>query len=228
MKKSIRCLVASVTATVLLSSLFACSDSRAAPISLPTSLVNQLQSEGLKKNVIQLGLHAYRYAQKHATVKKPVLTIIDYTIRSSKPRMWIIDIKQGKLLMEALVANGKNSGVFYGEHFSNKPHSKQSSLGVYITTNTFHGHHNVALRVQGLEKHINDLAAERAIELHSAAYVTPEFAKQHGRVGRSWGCFAVNPARIKEIIQYTKNGSVIFAYAPQEMSDPNLAGALKD
>src|SRR5690606_17277259 len=82
----------------------------------------------LNKNVLKLALTAYKNANKRGAVKKPVLTVIDYSLPSNKQRMWVFDVRNEKLLYNTYVAHGKNSGVV-ANHFSNRESSKQSSLG---------------------------------------------------------------------------------------------------
>jgi hypothetical protein len=186
------------------------------------AMANSASTAGINPSALKLGMNAYKYAQEHGKVNKPYLTIVDLSMPSKERRLWVINVKTNQVLANELVANGKNSGIDRGVRFSNSPSSKESSLGVYQTSNTYIGKHGQSLRVIGLEKGINSNALSRAIVVHPAAYVNSEFAKTHGRVGNSWGCFALSQRVAPKVINLIKGGSVIFAYAPQEKSDPNL------
>lgn len=169
----------------------------------------------LNKNVLKLALTAYKNANKRGAVKKPVLTVIDYSLPSNKQRMWVFDVRNEKLLYNTYVAHGKNSGVV-ANHFSNRESSKQSSLGTYITKNTYIGHKGYSLNLQGLDRGFNDNAYNRRVVIHGAWYVEPDFIKKSGRAGLSWGCPAIAQTLAKPVINTIKNGSVVFAYYPDK------------
>ncbi len=168
----------------------------------------------LKTKVLNLAVKAYNHANEKGQVKKPYLTVIDYSLPSSKQRMWVFDVDKDKLLYNTYVAHGKNSGNLYAKSFSNRPSSKASSLGTYITKGTYIGGKGVSLNLQGMEKGYNNNAFDRRVVMHGAWYVTKQFIKNNGRAGRSWGCPAVGTKWAKPIINTIKNGSVIFAYFP--------------
>lgn len=170
----------------------------------------------LNKNVLKLALTAYKNASKKGGVKKPVLTVIDYSLPSNKQRMWVFDLNNERLLYNTYVAHGRNSGGNKPSHFSNAHSSKQSSLGTYITKDTYIGHKGYSLNLQGLDKGFNDNALSRRVVMHGAWYVDPDFIKQSGRAGLSWGCPAVSQKLAKPLINTIKNGSVIFAYFPDK------------
>lgn len=170
----------------------------------------------LNRNVLKLALTAYMNARKKGTVKKPMLTVIDYSLPSNKQRMWVFDIKKERLLYNTYVAHGKNSGENRARHFSNVQSSKQSSLGTYITKDTYIGHKGYSLNLQGLDKGFNDNALSRRVVMHGAWYVEPDFIKRVGRAGLSWGCPAIAQTLAKPVINTIKNGSVIFAYFPDK------------
>ena len=181
--------------------------------------------EGLKPKVLKLGLNAYQWALAHGDVKnKDMLTIVDYTLPSKKKRLWVIDLKTGKVVMKLHVAQGKNSGVYKATRFSNKFGSDKSSLGIFATAKPYQGKHGLSLRLRGLEKGINNHAMKRAIVVHPAWYVSPKFLHNHGRLGRSWGCLSVNEKKSERLIKLIKKGSVVFAYGPAENHDPNVNG----
>ncbi len=180
------------------------------------------QAPELNPNVLTLALKGFMYAKEHGSAHKNILTVVDYTIPSAQKRMWVINLDNDKVLMNLRVAHGKNSGLNNATQFSNQAGSDESSLGVYSTGDAYSGKHGLSLRVNGLEAGLNSNAASRAVVIHPAAYVSPSFVSSHGRTGRSWGCFAVDPTQANQLIDLTKGGSVIFAYAPQENHDNNI------
>lgn len=168
----------------------------------------------LNKKVLKLALTAYQKASVKGAVKKPVLTVIDYSLPSSKQRMWIFDVRKEQLLYNTYVAHGQNSGMTTPNHFSNQPSSKETSLGTYVTRDTYMGSKGYSLNLQGLEKGFNDNAYDRRVVIHGAWYVEPDFIKKAGRAGRSWGCPSIAQTLAKPVINTIKGGSVVFAYYP--------------
>lgn len=141
------------------------------------------------------------------------ITLIDFRLSSKVKRMWIIDLKDNKVLNHRLVSHGKNTGEEYAKNFSNIKNSNQSSLGFYITGENYIGKHGLSMRLDGQESGFNDKARIRAIVMHSANYVSKDFAKSYGRLGRSFGCPAIANDGHKEIIKKLANKSVLFIYA---------------
>lgn len=180
-----------------------------------------VNAPGLSAKALHAAVKGYQWAMARHQVKHAnILTVVDFTLPSSRKRLWVIDLANDRILMHIRTAQGKNSGLFYAKHFSNQPGSDKSSLGVYTTLNSYHGKHGLSLRLNGLEPGINSNAYRRAIVVHPAWYVSPQFVAAHGRTGRSWGCFALNPAKSKRFIELTKDGSVLFAYASAEPALP--------
>lgn len=181
-----------------------------------TAKVAHLSSKApsLNRKVLKLALTAYNNASHKGAVKKPVLTVIDYSLPSNKQRMWVFDVKSERLLYNTYVAHGQNSGLTFANHFSNQMSSKQSSLGTYVTRGTYFGSKGLSLNLQGLEKGFNDRAYQRRVVIHGAWYVEPSFIHSMGRAGRSWGCPSVAQTIAKPLINTIKGGSVVFAYYP--------------
>ncbi len=180
---------------------------------------------GLQPKVLKLGLNAYKWAEKKGKVKKAYLTIINFSIISKNKRMWIINMKTNKVVLKTLVANGKDSGLYKGVHFSNAHGSDDSSLGVYVTGVKYYGGDGLSLHVHGLQPGINTNAYSRTIEFHGAWYVSSAFAAKYGRVGRSLGCFALDKAVLAKVVKTIKDGSVVFAYAKNHKQDFTVEGA---
>ncbi|OAQ41575.1 hypothetical protein A5893_00205 [Pedobacter psychrophilus] len=141
---------------------------------------------------------------------KQILTVVDFTQASTAKRMWIINIQDKKLLLNTYVAHGQGSGVDIATKFSNTAESHESSLGFYVTNETYLGNHGLSLKLDGQDKGINDSARERAIVLHGADYVSESFIKQTGRLGRSFGCPAVSPELNEKIITLIKDKTCLF------------------
>ena len=151
------------------------------------------------------------------SIQKPhLLTLVDFSKPSTQNRLFVIDLQKGRILFSSLVAHGRNTGENMATQFSNQPESYQSSLGFYLTAETYCGKHGLSLRLDGLEPGINDKARERAIVVHGADYVSPSFAAQQGRLGRSQGCPALPQELTAPIIETIRGGSVMFIFAPQQ------------
>lgn len=144
---------------------------------------------------------------------KEILTLVDFSKPSTEERFYVFDMRHKKLLFTSLVSHGKNSGGNYATSFSNKTGSLKSSLGFFLTENTYQGRNGYSLVLNGLEKGINDRAKERAIVIHGAAYSNPSVIASSGRLGRSFGCPALPLAVSKPIINTIKGGSLLFIYA---------------
>ena len=113
------------------------------------------------------------------------LAVIDYSLPSTKPRLWVFDVSRGRLLYEELVAHGRNTGEHLAQRFSNVEGSKMSSLGLFQTADTYYGSNGYSLRLRGLDAGFNDNALARAIVMHGAPYVSEAIAERLGRLGRS-------------------------------------------
>ncbi len=186
-------------------------------VSTPESLVKSLvkQAPGLRTNVLRLALDATGCAAERGLVtRKNLLTVIDYSLPSSQPRLWVFDLEAKKLLFRELVAHGKNSGGDKPSFFSNASGSLATSLGLFVTGGTYVGSNGYSLRLKGLEEGVNDMAFDRAIVMHGAPYVSNYAIKALGRLGRSWGCPAVRKEIARKLIDTVRGGSPIFAYYP--------------
>jgi|LDZT01.1.fsa_nt_gi hypothetical protein len=166
------------------------------------------QSVPVSPEVFIKAVHGY----DHIPRDKDVLTIIDFSKPSTEKRATVIDMKAGEILFNTWVSHGVNTGENMAEHFSNTEGSRKSSLGFYLTGETYRGKNGRSLRLDGLEKGFNDSARARYIVIHGADYVSPEFIEKEGRLGRSWGCPAFPVDEVKPIIRKIKRGSVVFIY----------------
>ncbi len=172
----------------------------------------QLDSSNLSKNVFEKALVGYLNLKEQNLLSssKDILTIVDFSRSSTTKRMWIIDLKNKQILLNTYVAHGQGSGADLATSFSNTAESHQSSLGFYVTSETYFGKHGLSLKLDGLDKGINDEARERAIVVHGAEYVSESFIKQTGRLGRSFGCPAVPAALNSTVINFIKDKTCLF------------------
>lgn len=184
---------------------------------LSNSIQTLYRTPELKKNidysVLKKAMTGY-YALKNKGMLENdgVLTIIDYNQPSVKKRLFVIDMDRNRLLASSLVAHGKNSGQNRAVKFSNVPGSFKSSLGFFVTDRTYQGKHGYSLRLRGLERGINDNALMRNIVIHGAEYVSSDFIRRHGRLGRSLGCPALPFSNYRQVIDLIKGGSCLFIY----------------
>ncbi|WP_136669001.1 murein L,D-transpeptidase catalytic domain family protein [Flavobacterium sp. H122] len=165
----------------------------------------------------------YALKQK-GLVGKDVLTVIDFSMSSTKKRMWVIDLVANKILYNTVVSHGMKSGGEYATSFSNATNSNKSSLGFYITGETYFGKHGLSLKLDGQERGINDNARARAVVMHGASYANPSILRTQGYLGRSQGCPAIPEAIKDEIINIVKGRSCLFIYHPGRAYD--IAGKL--
>ena len=148
------------------------------------------------------------------------LALIDYSRPSVERRLWIFDLEAKTLLLSEYVAHGRGSGDNWAHAFSNRESSLQSSLGLFVTAESYTGVHGRSLRLDGLEPGINDQARTRAIVLHGADYVDPKLGMTQGRIGRSHGCPAVRPEITDQVIDALQGGQMLYAYYAQRQEQP--------
>jgi len=175
-------------------------------------------TDKLDYNVFKHAMDGYNSIE---LTNKSLLSIIDYSKPSTEKRFFIIDIENHKLLYHTLVAHGKKSGYLNATKFSNKYGSYKSSLGFFRTGNSYFGIRGYSLKLEGLEKGINDNARLRGIIIHGANYVDERLVNGTGVIGRSWGCPAVSNKLSKEIINLLKGGSLLYIYANDELYKEN-------
>lgn len=174
-------------------------------------------ASGISLDVLNLALSAVQCGVAHGDiVAPPTLTVIDYSLPSTDPRLWVFDMRSGALMFKELVAHGKGTGDNMAEHFSDDMNSHQSSLGLFVARDTYVGHNGYSLRLDGLEPGFNSRAMDRAIVMHGAAYVNADFAAKQGRLGRSWGCPALSQAVAHKVIDTVRGGGVVFSYYPDQ------------
>ena len=172
------------------------------------------QAPNISTGAISSAISAYWHARQEHLTDKPLVTIVDYSLPSDVKRLAVADVATGKVLFYTYVAHGKGSGLKYATYFSNSRGTDASSLGVYLTGQTYYGEHGLSLRLRGLEPRFNGEAYRREIVIHSAWYVSRTFAQDHGRMGRSWGCFALSHKVESAIVQLIRGNTVLVGYYP--------------
>lgn len=180
-----------------------------------TSVMHSIEknNNNIDPKALQLALQGYWNLKRQGMIRREgIITLIDFNKPSDTKRLFIIDVDNGKILESALVAHGRNSGSVFATRFSNRPGSYQSSLGFYLTENTYIGKNGYSLVLKGLDRGINDKAEARSIVMHGADYVSEDFIHRNGRLGRSLGCPAVSMERRFELIDQIKDGSCLFIY----------------
>lgn len=180
----------------------------------------EIQPEGFSLPELEIftkAFEGYVTLESQGKIKNNILTIIDFSLSSTKERMWVIDMLNKKVVLQTLVSHGIKSGKEFAKSFSNQNESFKSSLGFFLTGETYIGKHGISLKLDGLEFGLNDKARERAVVIHGAEYVSKKLANKQGYLGRSQGCPAVATAIAPKLIQTIKNKSVLFIYHPTRM-----------
>jgi hypothetical protein len=177
------------------------------------------RAQGLSPKVLAMALDAVSAARARGiSGRSDRLTVIDYSLPSTQPRLWVLDLERGKVLFHELVAHGAGSGDKYATHFSNVNDSRATSLGLFLTGDTYEGGNGYSLTLKGLDAGVNDLAEMRHIVMHGAWYVSDDHSRQFGMIGRSWGCPALPLQDAQPVIDAIKGGSFVFSYAASSPS----------
>lgn len=183
--------------------------------SVYNAIFNQQQT--LNRNVFDYALKGYIHLLKQGILmKKDTLTVIDYSLSANVKRLWVLDLKNHKVLFHELVAHGRNSGKEFAKNFSNISNSLKSSLGFFLTGDIYSGKHEKSIKLFGIENKFNSNAFERGIVIHGADYVSESFINQNQRLGRSQGCPAVSEKVIGNISGVISKGTCLFAYYPNK------------
>lgn len=178
--------------------------------------------DSLQLSLAGLSQQAFDYAKKGLDklvaegklINDSIISIIDFSQPSNKKRLFVLDIKNYRVLFNTLVAHGRNTGREQATYFSNQNASYMSSPGFYITAETYEGKNGYSLKLEGMERGINDNAYERGIVVHGAPYVSQDFVNAQGYIGRSQGCPAVPVQVSRPIINTIKGGTCMFIYHP--------------
>ena len=193
-----------------------------------------VEQQGLRFETFQRAMTGYLNLRQSGKLNagQSRLTVIDFDLPSTEKRLWVLDLASNKVLFHTLVAHGHNSGENEATHFSNTDQSNMSSLGFYVTGQEYEGKHGHSLRLAGLDEGYNTNAATRSVVMHGADYVSEQFIRQTGRLGRSLGCPALPLDQYAQIIDAVKDGSCLFinrsdaSYASRYLSRPAAIAAL--
>lgn len=182
-----------------------------------------LENNGLDMKVFQKALTGYYNLKNQGALsaEKDLLTIVDFSKSSVEKRFWVIDLKNKTVKFHSLVAHGKNTGDQFAENFSNRPGSNMSSLGFYVTGERYIGKHGLSMFLDGQEEGFNNNARNRAVVMHGADYVSEQFIKQVGRLGRSQGCPALPNEITPDVVNEIEGGTCFFIYYPDAKYEAN-------
>jgi hypothetical protein len=183
------------------------------------SIYSSITASGsqLSQQVFEIAFSGFDKLQAQGKLSQDsILTIIDFSKSSREKRMYVVDLKSGRLLFNSVVAHGRNSGDEYAQHFSNQPNSHKSSLGFYVTGGTYSGSNGYSMILNGMEKGFNDKAKDRAIVMHGAAYANENVLYSGQRLGRSFGCPALPQQLNKQVIEKIKGGNCLFIFYPDQ------------
>ena len=193
------------------------------PVASAEAATKELYSElhlaenGLHEEVFDLALKGFNKLEGSGKIpNEDKITIVDFSQPSNQKRLYVIDLNRKQILFQSFVSHGRGSGELWAKSFSNQPSSYKSSPGFYVTEETYTGHNGYSLRLDGLEKGINDNARNRDIVMHGAPYVSESAIGALGFLGRSQGCPAIPLALHKPIINTIKDGTCLFIYTPDE------------
>jgi hypothetical protein len=176
----------------------------------------QLENSGLNRAAFDYASRGWeKLAREGKLANDSILAIVDFSQSSTRKRLYVLDMRNYRMLFNTLVAHGRNSGQEWARSFSNKVSSFKSSPGFYVTGRTYNGSNGYSMRLTGLETGINDKALERAIVMHGAPYVSEKWIGRMGYIGRSQGCPAVPQKDAKKIINTLKDGACLYIYTPQ-------------
>jgi hypothetical protein len=185
------------------------------PSGIETALLHAAPE--IRPAALRAAIAAWDDLRSRGEVSRPLLTVIDYGLPSTTKRMWVFDLASCKLLFHELVAHGRNSGEDATQTFSNETGSLMTSLGAFVTGETYTGRNGYSLRLRGMEPGVNDRAEARAIVVHGAPYVSEDVAHKLGRLGRSYGCPAVRTAIARPLIDELKDRTLVYAWHPSMM-----------
>lgn len=219
-KKMIALALTGITLSVSSLSIYAAANQSAAN-GEPANIAAQEQAilkanPTMDKKALDTAVCAYTHLHDEGKDPQQILSFINYHKPSNEKRFWVINMKDSKVIYNTYVAQGKGTGMLYAKHFSNQPGSDASSLGVYLTGNTYNGEHGYSLRLHGLDNGFNNNVYKRAVVMHSAWYVGQKFVKAHGYTGRSWGCTALSQRMEPKVVSKIKDGTVLVGYFPDK------------
>lgn len=176
-----------------------------------------LEQQGLRFEVFQKAMTGYLNLEKAGKLSgKQLLTVVDFSLPSTEKRLWVLDLAAKQVKFHTLVAHGHNSGENMATNFSNENESNMSSLGFYVTQGEYQGKHGRSLKLKGLDEGYNTNALSRSVVMHGADYVSEDFIRQYGRLGRSLGCPALPMDQKDAIIEAVEGQTCLFLNGPDQ------------
>jgi hypothetical protein len=145
-------------------------------------------------------------------VQRDVVAVADFARPSSLPRLHLVNLEAGTL-RSFLVAHGRGSDPEHDgwlKNFSNAIGSEATSRGAYVVSDSYDGKYGTSLRLAGLDPD-NSNAYDRAIVMHPAWYAAPDMLAKWGKLGRSEGCFAMDPEFFAVALAGLTGGRLLFA-----------------
>ncbi len=224
MKRKISCLCAYLIMSFSLKTVSA--DGTNSPLSTGVKVENHISSLYSQIDFSHCGRLSYDVFEKayrgylnlrndgKLNLDRQVISVCDFSLSSVEKRLWVIDLASKKVLFNTYVAHGQGSGDDGSLSFSNRSSTHKSSIGFYVTGETYEGEHGTSLHLSGMDDGYNDAAYDRGIVVHGAAYVCDDYINRNDRLGRSWGCPAVPAALSLPIINAIKDQTCLFIYYP--------------
>jgi hypothetical protein len=177
-----------------------------------------LTKRGMDFDLFRYALIGYFNLKKKGAIPKDgIISIIDFRKSCNESRFYVLDLSRQKVLYQTLVAHGRHSGDIYARHFSNTAGSLQSSLGFFVTGDTYNGEYGYSLYLDGMDEDFNDKAKTRGIVVHGAPYVNRSIIKEYGKIGRSQGCPALPAGLHINIINTIMGGTCLFQFYDDKM-----------
>lgn len=143
---------------------------------------------------------------------RDLVAVADFARPSNQPRLHFVNLETGRLDSQ-YVAHGRGSDPQHDgwlKKFSNTVNSEATSRGAYSTAAIYNGKYGPSIRLRGLDQD-NSNAWDRAIVMHPAWYAAPDMLSKYGKLGRSEGCFAMDPEKFNEALTRLGAGRLLFA-----------------
>ncbi len=173
------------------------------------------EAAGLRPAVLEQACVGYLALRRtHRIERGGLLAVADMDLPNTDERLWVLDLKNAKVLHHSLVAHGEGSGHLRARRFSDREKSSCTSLGFYRTADTYDGKHGYSRRIEGLDKGENAHAYDRYVVLHAADYASPNYVLRHGHLGYSRGCPALPPEQFRAIIGAVRVGTALLLSGP--------------
>lgn len=137
---------------------------------------------------------------KYNPPRKDYVIVIDYTKPIFIDRLFVLDMKNNKVVLSCKVSHSFYSGILWPSNFSNVNESQKSCNGNFITGNIYYGKFGKSMNVFGMDKGINDNASQRRIVFHSNKDMMTPWSS---------GCFATSEINNNLILNTCGNGCLV-------------------